>query len=342
MINEKVKFSIVIPMYNAEKTIVKCVNSILGQSYNNFELIVIDDGSTDSCYQICNDIMEHSNIDFKLHKKDNGGVSSARNCGIDFAEGELIIFIDSDDYIEENYLRNILNAYEENKSDIVICGYRTCIQKEQQKMVVYVPKIIGVCGLDKIEKCMGEFVDKRFILSPWAKAYKNSIVKKYGIKFDTCKNIGEDLNFNLNYLKCIKSMQIIGDTSYCYCIREGESLVHNFGAERIINTEDLFNESLDFCEQMGWTCQYIFAKYYFKSHLNFIDSRIVNGDSKREVNAYIKEILQNNNQKIALKYINIRDMELTLYTILFTLESRSIIRFFCKIRIFIKKHVRGY
>ncbi len=116
---DKIKFSIIVPCFNVEKYIDECVRSLLGQTYVNFEIILIDDGSTDGTSDIC---INYSNIDNRVIyiRKENEGLSAARNLGIKHATGEYIVFVDGDDYITSNALENFYNCIREKKDDIVV------------------------------------------------------------------------------------------------------------------------------------------------------------------------------------------------------------------------------
>lgn len=113
--------SIVVPIYNVEKYLVDCIESILAQNYRNFELILVDDGSSDHCGEIC-DAYEERDPRIKVIHKKNGGLSDARNAGIEIATGDYIGFVDSDDYIESDMYEKLLNACLESHSDISMCG----------------------------------------------------------------------------------------------------------------------------------------------------------------------------------------------------------------------------
>jgi glycosyltransferase involved in cell wall biosynthesis len=110
--------SVVVPVYKVEKYIHECINSVLGQTYKNFELILVDDGSPDTCGEICDDYSRKDTRVRVIHKK-NGGLSDARNAGIDIAKGEYITFIDSDDYVHQDYLKVMLRLAEEHHASIV-------------------------------------------------------------------------------------------------------------------------------------------------------------------------------------------------------------------------------
>ena len=115
--------SIIVPIYNVEKYLNKCVNSILEQSYKNIDILLIDDGSIDECPNIC-DMFEKKDPRIRVFHKKNGGLSDARNKGIDEAKGKYITFVDSDDYLDEHYIEILYNAMKKNNADLVVSGLK--------------------------------------------------------------------------------------------------------------------------------------------------------------------------------------------------------------------------
>lgn len=114
--------SVIVPVYRVEKYLRRCVDSILGQTYKNLDIVLVDDGSNDNCPSICD---EYSMLDKRVNvlHKSNGGLSDARNFGIDHAKGDFLVFVDSDDYINSNMIRKLYESLVENDSDIAICGF---------------------------------------------------------------------------------------------------------------------------------------------------------------------------------------------------------------------------
>ena len=114
--------SIIIPVYKVEKYLAQCIESVLSQDYSNIEVILVDDGSPDKCGLICDEFAKKDSRITVIHKQ-NEGLSSARNSGIDIAKGKYISFIDSDDYISEKYISTMINEFSDNNTDLVICSY---------------------------------------------------------------------------------------------------------------------------------------------------------------------------------------------------------------------------
>ena len=159
--------SIVLPIYNVENYIEKCMESVLNQTYKNIEIILVDDGSPDNCPIICDQYVKEDNR-VKVVHKENGGLSDARNAGIKVANGDYITFIDSDDYVDKDYVEFLYNTIEETDADIAIGGHRVIydsgkiIEKETHENSVLEPKKV----LERI------LYDDGIDLSAWGKLYK--------------------------------------------------------------------------------------------------------------------------------------------------------------------------
>ena len=175
------KVSIIIPVYNSEKYIKKCLESVIEQTYDNYEVIVINDGSTDNSMEILREFSEKYPQKVKAINQSNMGVAKTRNKGIEMATGDYIAFIDNDDFLEKDYLQTLIENSEKGQMDIVFCGYRR--PNENGKII----KELHVNGSEW---------SKFLITAPWAKIYKKSFIKDNEIEF-LDNNIGEDIYFNL-------------------------------------------------------------------------------------------------------------------------------------------------
>lgn len=212
---ERTFISIVVPIYNSEKYLHRCINSILAQSYSNFELLLINDGSSDSSGVICdNYATKDSRI--RVWHTENNGVSHARNIGITNAFGDWISFIDSDDFVEPNYIEMFLNHNLES-CDYALQDYS--IYKDIAKKWFYIiPQ--GKYRLGDIN-----IIDKILLNgTPWGKLYKMSILREKKIMFDEKINIHEDHIFVLTYLQNVKHLVVSSNKGYVYCIDSLSSL----------------------------------------------------------------------------------------------------------------------
>ena len=200
--------SIIVPAYNAERTINRCIDSILKQSYGNLEIIIINDGSKDSTEEKCMKYTKNKKIKYIRIK--NSGVSNARNIGIENSTGTYIMFVDSDDYIEKNMVERLYDNINENV-DLVICSKNliTINEKISEKID------IASCTLKK--ENIIQLYRAKILNPPYCKLYRSAIIKSKSIRFDISISIGEDLLFNILYLKNItKDIKILNENLYNY------------------------------------------------------------------------------------------------------------------------------
>ena len=162
--------SIIVPVYNVEKYLENCIQSILNQTFKNFELILVDDGSTDNSGKIC-DIYEKKDSRIKVIHKDNGGLSSARNAGIDIAGSKYIGFVDSDDSIHPKMYEVLYNLIEKYKSDISCCNYKyTYDISNQNHEELNLNEVIEMSNIESIEKLYDKDLGVKLVVA-WNKLY---------------------------------------------------------------------------------------------------------------------------------------------------------------------------
>ncbi len=231
--------SVIVPVYNVEKYLPRCIDSILAQTFTDFELLLIDDGSEDNSGNICD---EYAKTDdrIRVYHKNNGGVSSARNKGIESSNGKYLLFVDSDDYISNDYLSSFFREKIQEKTIIV----QGCTVHRNNLVTFYkIPH--QVFSKDKFAIA----VSKNELFkhgSPYGKLFISSIIKNNNIKFDEHIHNYEDLLFFLEYIKNINSIVFIPDVGYHYNVYSGglhekinslESELHLFD-EYIIKSKD--------------------------------------------------------------------------------------------------------
>lgn len=185
--------SVIVPAYNAEKTIIRCIDSILQQDYEHVEIVIVNDGSKDNTLNVIQ--KAYGNNDrIKCIDKVNGGVSSARNVGLKNATGQYVSFVDSDDYIDSDMISCMVSAMEKDESDMAICGYRY-ENNGLKKKKISVPD--AIIGRQEISSSFVIAFISILMHSPCNKLYRKSRIKHL---FDEKKHNGEDLKFVLEYL----------------------------------------------------------------------------------------------------------------------------------------------
>lgn len=214
------KFSIVVPVYNGETIIERCIQSVLRQEFEEWELILVNDGSTDGTKEICERYLWDSRV--HLIDQKNKGVSCSRNAGIDAAQGEYVLFLDADDHLERNACTVFAKLMDDNQCDFCIAGYNRVFSSRKPKTVeLSLPFEESVYLVDNFGKVFSELYKNNFLNSPWAKCYKRNLISSY---FDKDLSLGEDFIFNLNYMSNCKTIYVSQISLYNYEIQESGSL----------------------------------------------------------------------------------------------------------------------
>lgn len=239
------KISVIIPVYNVEKYLVKCIDSVINQTYTNLEIILVDDGSPDRCPQICDEYAKKDKRIRVIHKA-NGGLSDARNAGIDVADGEYICFLDGDDYIAPNMYEKLYTAIKKNNADMSICNF--CYVDENgnildKENMEYPIKDEYISGRKVLEEKLME-LNRHYWVVAWNKLYRHEI-------FERCRypvgKIHED-EYVLPMIYDGKNVEGISDRLIYYVQRPG-SIMHEKSPEKTKNSiEALINLSRFYIE----------------------------------------------------------------------------------------------
>lgn len=252
MINPKV--SIIVPIYNAERYLERCLNSLRNQTLKDIEIILVDDSSTDSSLEICNQIAaEDSNI--KVIHKVNEGAGMARNAALAIASGEYIGFVDSDDFVELSMFEVLYNKAVQYGSDLVMSGVLFvdgnmfsekggCIRKTYFDKDTHfdTKETLGKLRMGIVGSLPEDVDDSKYGMSIWKNLFKNEIIKKNNIVFRSEREIySEDALFMIDYVSCIKKATGISDAFYNYC-RNEESISKSYKKDRFEKSLAFVNE----------------------------------------------------------------------------------------------------
>lgn len=282
-------FSIIIPIYNRAHTLPKCLDSIIVQEFEDFECILIDDGSKDNSLEVCKEYAVKDSR-FKVFHKQNGGVSTARNLGLEKAKGEWIVFVDSDDRILSNHLAQFKNMFDQNKDiDIVFCGlqYEGGINHPAHtyKQNVFI-------GKEQIKKMFAE-TDVLQYMCACDRSYRKKIVDKYLIRFDTSLPISEDRLFCYKVLKYVSGTAMSAYATYVINESDNNSLSRRILASDIcvnrycklsIGMKELIEEYQIFDDKIisFWTYNFDILKQAIQSFYNVKGSIFDAAQSQRK------------------------------------------------------------
>lgn len=225
-INVMIKVSVIIPVYNTEKYVIRCLESIRKQNYNNIQVIIINDGSTDNSEEIISNYLKRYCLKYEYYKKENGGLSSARNYGMNYADGDYLFFLDSDDYLSDDAIDSLVSN--SGEADIVIGDFIYVDDKEEKKHQQYSYfDVIKVQELDNIGYYK-YFYESKYGISACNKLYNRSFIKNTDVYFQRNDVIyAEDLLFNLKVLKSNPVVKVIHKGTYYYCYNEA-SITHSY------------------------------------------------------------------------------------------------------------------
>jgi glycosyltransferase involved in cell wall biosynthesis len=241
--------SIIIPVYNAEKTIERAINSILGQNFLDFEVLLINDGSNDRGLQI---MEEYADADsrIRLFNISNSGVSYARNYGINYARGKYTTFLDADDYYVERALEKIISEIDD-ETQLMIFGYNVEYENKYSNCLLPNNQILQFSDKVRFRNFVVSLIRNEMINAPWNKIYLTSYLKMKKILFPPDLNIGEDLKFNLSVIRDIHNVKIFNQALVNYTVKKGEGLVSRFRPNRFEIRYKIFMEIKELLSYWG-------------------------------------------------------------------------------------------
>jgi glycosyltransferase len=277
--------SIIVPVYNAEQYIETCIRSILRQSCADFELILVDDGSRDASGALC-DREARTDSRIKVVHVENGGVSAARNRGLEMASGEWIAFVDSDDWIETDYLQQLLDcATSTNHCNWVTSGltFRYVDGSCKSEM----PNVSGAMYASDSRDFL-RIASQGLVTSPVGKLYSRKLIIENGLRFDTALSFGEDRDFNVRYLKYCLICVATDYRGYNYRKDIPVSLSTVKKGDTLKGDIDYWNRLYDIFSQKEFLCadarQYLVNRLYF-----FISDAVMSAPLSKNHLAYLNE-----------------------------------------------------
>ena len=289
------RISVIVPIYNVESYLRQCIESILSQIFTDFELILVDDGSHDGCSSICNEYIYKDNRIKLIHKK-NGGLSDARNAGIEIAAGEYLAFVDSDDWISPEFLQQLYEAAEESKADIAICGFKEFIDGEEcpfESRQHYTNRVIS-----GKEACVEYYSMKWTIpVNAWTKLYKAELFKN--IRFPKGRVYEDQGTVPKLWSISDRICHICDGSFYAFRVRNGSITHKAFSSNNfddVWNVEQcrlfFMNNGEDELEKASRRFRDILqAKYVVRAHANNAE-QCIPAEYKMKLNSALK-ILRN-------------------------------------------------
>lgn len=251
-------FSVIIPAYNVELYIEQCINSVLVQKCKSFEIILVDDGSTDSTAEICDKYIDDERV-FVIHKR-NGGLSDARNAGLEKAKGEYVVFLDSDDYWDDsNFLNNASKKLKKQKADLLIFGYKKFFENHIKS--IYTPhgnakNIVSLVNQNEFNICAWDKIIRRKVLTD------NKILFRKGV-------FSEDMEWCARVYSSIDTCIIYSEAPYMYRERKG-SITKTITKKNVDDVKNNYGRCLEIKKVLCKEKQHTFDKYLSKNFSMFL------------------------------------------------------------------------
>ena len=244
------EISVVVPVYKVRDRIIRTLESLKAQTFKDFEVLFVDDGSPDDSSDFADNYLKDSDVAYKIIKKKNGGVSSARNLGIEEAKGEYIMFLDSDDYIDKNMLKGFYDKILEGNFDVLYCAY--VFEESNEKEITNNMKDLNYGEVSGKEATLGLIYGTTYT-HIMANLFKRSLLINNNIRFDEKRKFAEDISFMVKAYASSERVYCINKI-YAHYVKWGESAMNNIN----LNYKDVYYSNVE-------TLQYIKEKFNDKA-----------------------------------------------------------------------------
>lgn len=261
--DESKKVSVIIPLYNRKHLISRCVESVCRQTYRNLEIIIVDDGSTDACDEVLA-TLQKSDERINVIRKENGGVSSARNCGLDIATGDYVQFVDSDDALVMDTIELAVSEIEEFELDAVVFHY-SC--KSAYNCELY-PRERERFGMWKSADGIAILAEKGRQCDVWSKLYKRSMIGSN--RFPEGVSMGEDFIFNLLYFSSPINISYLKNVCYLYNLESGDSLIKRYDNRGINDLHEQWTAVQPYLKNAEPSSYQLILRYFWCSYMDFV------------------------------------------------------------------------
>lgn len=228
--------SVIIPVFQSEKYLLRCVESVLKQTYSEIEIILLDDGSSDNSLSICEKLAEED-VRIKVFHHDNIGVAATRNKGLDYAMGQFILFLDSDDWIDTNTLSVMVSSLRDSSADLCICSFFDCFENQSDK-IHHIEAEGYIRKMSFLKDYFWKLYEESILFNIGTKLYRRNIIEENRLRFHTDMNVYEDIMFCLEYIDKANACFICKNSFYFYFHGNIHSITHSYKEDFWKNTED--------------------------------------------------------------------------------------------------------
>ena len=285
------KFSVIVPVYNVEKYLANCLDSILNQTYDDFEIIVVNDGSPDNSQQIIDEYAKKHPSKIKAYIKENGGLSDARNFGIERATGEYLVFIDSDDYISLGLLEALNHKLCEKAVDVIRFSAQVVFENGEKGETIFFPGTDAISGVEALNKLID---NKQYFEPAPFYAYKREFWKKNGFSFAVGR-YHEDFGLIPQVIMKAESFMAVEEIGYYY-VQSSSSITRTVNVEK--DNKRAFDVLFHFDQLRAAADKNIADKYVNRKFMSYIANGVIAGIDTLNPNIKQKYILELHDRKV--------------------------------------------
>lgn len=342
---ESLTFSVVMPIYGVEKYLRQGIDSVLAQTFRDFEIILVDDRSPDGCPQICDEYAEIEPRVRVIHKEENQGLGEARNTGFAAAEGDYVFFMDSDDYVEPDLFENVFEVIK-GGADIVVYGLRTVYENKdgvEYKREDLCPTAAVYEDRKAVGNCFIDLSRNRVFPFAWNKIYRREFLAAAAIPFERTKLI-EDFLFNIAVFQKAEKIAVLDKVFYNYRKPAHQTLASAYSPEFFSLAKRKFSLEREYIENMGVGGEDN-RQFVMENHLKHIVSTVIRNGSvraslkTREQKAKIKEILADEDTKLVLAEFKPRGIQLKVIKATLKIGCPTLVLLLSKAIAFLQKHL---
>lgn len=292
------KVSIVIPVYNAEKTVQRTVESLIYGEEQNIEIILVEDCSKDKSWTVCQKLSNRYSNVYCFQNEQNSGVSYTRNRGLEAAKSEYIVFVDSDDWASGKYAKEMLGAAQKNPESLVICGhhFRDEVSRYQRD---YIWEKDGATVYHVTQKDFFKLQEKFLLQQLWNKIFRRDVIEKAHIRFDESQSMGEDFQFVLDYMEAakIETCVVLNSPLYYYIRATQSSLMSHFGTEINEHAYNRFKQLLHLCGNETPEIEKCYETAVADLKKNYVYRAVHGKNGKKEKLRFIETVMQDGKAK---------------------------------------------
>ncbi|WP_026662312.1 glycosyltransferase family 2 protein [Butyrivibrio proteoclasticus] len=323
--------SVIIPVFNGESLIERCVDNLLEQTYKDLEIIIVDDGSDDSTWEKCRKLKDENGLLIKILHQNKLGVSAARNKGIEEASGQFLFFVDVDDLLEKDAIKKCVSIMETENCELLVFGYFFDI-KENDSEIEHIENSYNntfFSDKDSFRQNLVDLYDANLMYNVWNKTFRKAIIEEYNIRFPLGKPYNEDRDFIRDYIRVVNRVKVISDCFYHY-VRTDNSTTGKYREELFEIRKEEYKRLGEFFADIGLnddkTKEFVARQHIDRvvgcvENLFHVSGQKLTAAEKNYIKKKIKEIINDESTQEALLRTNSRSKKMKVILVPYKMKN---------------------